>query len=107
MLTIDDIVKLLLAVSISFAIVVIAFQLMRLFGAVTSSIHDARQILQNVGLVSDMVVEDYNKIRKVIGIITNFRAEVFQPLLSAWQTLTRRGRKKAAEADLEDSLDIE
>lgn len=73
MINTDDVVKLILAISVSFAIVAISFQLMRLIGELASSIKDFRKAIQNFSKASDMVLEDYGRVRKVLqGVLDLF-----------------------------------
>jgi hypothetical protein len=69
MLTVDDFVKLILVISVSFAIVIVAWQVARLLGAVTANLQDMRKILQNAGQLSDTMLQDYNRLREFVGSI--------------------------------------
>lgn len=64
MIEIDDFVKIILAVSITFAIVIISYSLARILFTIHTILKDIRTPIRNAGTVSDLMVEDYNTIRK-------------------------------------------
>ncbi|MBL8015452.1 MAG: hypothetical protein JNK26_04685 [Candidatus Doudnabacteria bacterium] len=82
-MNVDDFVKILLAVSVAFAIVGIAFQIMRLIGKTADSVQDFRKTIQNVSSASDLMLEDYKKVRglltDVLDIISTFRQNILTP----------------------------
>jgi hypothetical protein len=102
MLNVDDIVKLLLAGSIAFAIVIISFQLMRLIGGLASVVQDMRRAVQNLGKASDMALEDYAKVRRILdsltSTVTNFRSTILEPL-SVLRGYMGRSNKAGAGAE--------
>jgi hypothetical protein len=103
-MSVDEIVKLMLAVAVSFAIIGIAWQLMRVIGKLADSIQDLRRTFQNVSKVSDMAVEDYETIRggikNVLGIFTNFNEGFLLPLKAIWNLFSRfKGKGEESEMD--------
>lgn len=75
-MSVDDIVKLLLAGSFSFAVIGISYALMRLIQKGTEVVEDVRKPIQNVGELSDLALEDYKNIRGIIGTITKIANRV-------------------------------
>jgi len=65
-MTVDEIVKLILAFSVGFSLVVISWQIAMVFGGLAGVIRDFRKAVQNLGTASDMILEDYNAVRKLI-----------------------------------------
>jgi len=70
-MSVDDIVKLLLAGSFSFAIIGISYALIRFVQKATLIMEDVRLPIQNVGSLSDMALEDYQSIRGLIKTVAN------------------------------------
>lgn len=68
-MSVDEAVKLILAISFAFAVIGIAYSLIKLILKVTDVVEDARKPVQNVGSLSDMLLEDYDRVRGVIDII--------------------------------------
>lgn len=65
-MTVDEIVKLILAFSVGFSLVVISWQIAMVFGGLAGVIRDFRRAVQNLGTASDMILEDYNAVRKLL-----------------------------------------
>lgn len=78
MINIDDVVKLLLAVSVSFSIVVVAWQLARLIGASVEVVKDVEKTAENFSDGSDMILEDYKRIRNVVDSFSNLFQNISQ-----------------------------
>jgi hypothetical protein len=106
--SVDEIIKLLLGISLSFAIFGIALQIMRLIGKVTDSIQDVRGALKNTSTLTDYILEDYVEIRKAgydfadkVGAFINNPIASFSLLLKSFSTLKnalpRRQKKEKVE----------
>ncbi len=72
MFNVDDFVKIILALSCSFALVGIAYAFIKVLNKVTSTIEDARKPIQNIGEVSDLAVKDYKGVRSLVTNIFGF-----------------------------------
>ncbi len=70
-MVVDDIIKLLLAISVSISLVGISWQIARLIGKVADSLQDLRKALQNISTATDLFLEDYNDVRKVLRKVLN------------------------------------
>ncbi len=68
-MSVDEAVKLILAISFAFAIVGIAYSLIKLILKVSDVVEDTRKPVQNIGNLSDMLLEDYDRVRGVIDIV--------------------------------------
>jgi len=75
-MSVDDIVKLLLAGSFTFAIVGISYALIKFILSCTSAVEDARKPIQNIGELSDLALEDYRSIRGIVRIASRIVEEV-------------------------------
>jgi hypothetical protein len=79
---VDDIVKLLLALAVTFSLAGISFQIMRLISKATDMMQDLRKAVQNISTASDMMVEDYSDARKaikgMIGLMNNINDSVIE-----------------------------
>jgi hypothetical protein len=63
----DAVVKLILAISVGFSLIVISLQIARVFGGVADLLKDMRRVTQNLGVASDMFLKDYEMIHNFIG----------------------------------------
>jgi len=70
-MSVDDFVKIILAVSVAFAIAGISFQIMRLLDKMTDLLKEASNPVKNISTLSDYLLEDYNEIRKVLRSTLN------------------------------------
>jgi len=96
-MNIDDFVKILLALSISFAIVAVAFQFARLLGKFSKIVEDARKPLKNVTEVTDLALEDYKNVRKAVYSVKNVVSsgkEMFN-----FVKKLKKGRKQSQSTD--------
>jgi hypothetical protein len=66
MINSDDFVKIVLAISVAFAIVGISIQLMRLLSKLSDIFGEAKKPVSNLSTLSDYLLEDYNDLRKYI-----------------------------------------
>ncbi len=78
---INQVIQLVLAVSVSFAVVAISLQIAILVGSLSGMVKDARKPVQNVGELSDLALEDYKTIRRAIYSVKN--------LFSAFKALSK------------------
>jgi hypothetical protein len=62
----DDFVKIILAVSVSFAIVGLAFVLMRFISKLSEVVDDIRRPVKNIAELSDLTLNDYKDARSFI-----------------------------------------
>lgn len=86
----NQVIQLILAVSVSFAIVAISLQVAILVGNFAGIIKDARKPVQNVGELSDLTLEDYKTIRRAIYSIKNS----FGAFKVLFKVFSRRNGKK-------------
>lgn len=107
-MSVDDIVKLMLTASITFAIAGLAWQLMRLLASVTSSIQDLRKSIQNVGKATDQFLEDYQAVHEMISkaknLVSALEENIGMPLQAISKLLSLFNRKNA---DMEGASDAE
>jgi len=83
-MTVDEIVKLMLAGAIAFAIVLISIGIFKILNNLASSIKDIRGVIKNLVKLSDMSVEDYSNIRKhftdIIVVFKEFYQNITEPV---------------------------
>ncbi|MBU0976285.1 MAG: hypothetical protein ABIE03_07700 [Patescibacteria group bacterium] len=88
---INDLYKLILAVTIGGSIVGISVYLAKLLSAVTDNINDLRKTVQNVGVITDGLVENQRSIssaldsagrivKKVEGVVDSVSNKIIKPL---------------------------
>lgn len=68
---INDITKLILVLGVTFSIVGISYQVMRLIAAVTENLKDLRRTVQNIGVITDELIEDQRLIKGGIQSFVN------------------------------------
>lgn len=66
MISIDDLLKLILVMSIAFAIVGISYELMKLIHKVVQILEDLRHPINNASELTDYVLEDYLDARNLV-----------------------------------------
>jgi hypothetical protein len=76
MFNVDDFVKVVLALSCSFALVGIAYAIIKTLNKVTDTIEDARKPIQNIGEVSEMAVDDYKGVRSLVTNVFGFTSVI-------------------------------
>ena len=76
MITVDATVQLILAISVSFAIVVVSYNLARLIGTAVTLLQELRRPLQNVSEITDLAVDDYKRIRGVLDFFTGLSSSL-------------------------------
>lgn len=83
-MTVDELIKLLLVLSVAISLLAISLQVARLVGSLASVIGELRRVTKNFGEISDMVTEDYNEIRgvikSVIRLLTGLNENVIDPI---------------------------
>ena len=83
-MNVDDFTKLLLAIAVAFAIVILAWGLFRILNNLAGSIGDLRKAIKNTSTLSDYVLEDYLKGRQeVYGILRSlhdFKSSFVDPV---------------------------
>lgn len=83
-MNVDDFTKILLAVAVAFAIVIIAWGLFRILNNLASSIDDFRKAIKNTSTLTDYLLEDYLKAREeiysVMQGIKDFKASFLDPV---------------------------
>lgn len=60
----QEVGKFILYVAIAFSLLGVSVQLMRLINALTANIYDLRKTIQNVGILTDGLVEDQGLIKQ-------------------------------------------
>jgi hypothetical protein len=75
-MSVDEFVKLVLGLAVAFAIIGIAFQLMRLLGKTVDIVEEVKRPAKNIGDLSDMLVEDYNSVRGIVKDISKFASSI-------------------------------
>ncbi|MCA9383460.1 hypothetical protein KC909_03780 [Candidatus Dojkabacteria bacterium] len=102
-MNIDDFVKILLVVSISFSIVGISYQIMRVLGGMADSIKDFRKTIQNTGTITDKVLADYDfvsdQIKGFASSVGRIGSNVIDPVVNLLSFLERF---KSPSSDYED-----
>jgi len=82
--TVDEFTKLLLIFGITFAIVGISIQFMRVLGQFSGILEDLRISIKNIGNVTTQLAEDYKllsgAIRGLSSTLKNFNKSVLKPL---------------------------
>jgi hypothetical protein len=66
MVSIDDFLKIILTVSVSFGVFGISLQIMRLLSKVVDILELLKHPIENLSELSDSIVEDYNDIRNYL-----------------------------------------
>ena len=92
-MNVDDIVKLLLAISVAFAIIGISYALIRFILKLTDTVEDVRKPIQNIGQLSDLALEDYKSIRGVIATVAKISKglnTLFEDRLKIIQNITEK-----------------
>lgn len=86
-MSIDDFTKILLAIAVSFAIVILAWGLFKILNNLAGSIQDFRKAIKNTSTLSDYVLEDYLKGREevysILKGVKEFKASFFDPIRNA------------------------
>ena len=89
-----DLIKIrqfVLLLAAAFSLAGISFQLMRLISSLRDNVNDLRKTVQNIGLLSDGLVEDHKSLREAISsfkkageglkeTVSNFNTKISKPL---------------------------
>lgn len=90
---INDISKIILVISISFSLVGISIQIMRLMGTFNDSLKDLQEILRSFGKISKKISEDYDQfsahILTLTGAISRIGTDVIAPMIGLFSFLDR------------------
>ena len=85
-MSVDEIVKLMIFIGITFSMIGVSFQIMRILGKFADMLGDLRKTIQNLGDLSTQMVDDYKMlsvaIRAISGGLTNINSGIIQPLSS-------------------------
>jgi len=95
---INDLTKLVLIASLSFSIVGISIQIMRLLGSLNETIKMSHEIIRSFGKISSKISEDYETFSKHLltlsGAISHIGTDVIVPFVGLFSFLDRfRGNK--------------
>lgn len=88
----DTVLKTILIFSVCFAIVGIAFQIMRFIAKVTTVLEEVRRPVSNVNKLSDMILEDYTSARTTIYSLLKGLSELKKTMsdpLGAFTNITK------------------
>jgi hypothetical protein len=88
-MNVDDIVKLMVFGSISLSILGLSFQTMRIFGKVADIIGDMRMTIQNFGLLSSQLVEDYELVSKALRSFSDGISKINSNVINPISKVTR------------------
>lgn len=88
-MTVDEIAKLVLVFSVSFAIVGLAVQSMRLIGKLVDALEDLRGPIKTFSDLADYLLRDYGHLRKVGGEMLSEISEVKDSVLTPLRGLSK------------------
>ncbi len=103
-MNVDDFTKLLLAVAVAFAIVILAWGLFRILINLAGSIQDLRKAVKNTSTLSDYVLEDYLKGREevysLLRTLHDFKSSFVDPVRNVAKVAGMLGsfRKKSSRS---------
>ncbi|MCA9379130.1 hypothetical protein KC640_01755 [Candidatus Dojkabacteria bacterium] len=106
-MNVDDIVKLALVFAVTFAIVGISYQIMRVIGKLADTIQDLRRAAQNISNASDMVLEDYGKIRGLLDRLLSIVENIAVPLKAIGWIADKLPRRTPEPSAVEEEQKIE
>jgi hypothetical protein len=93
-MTIDEVVKLILAISFAISLLGVSWQLMRLIGKMADSIEDVRGGLKSASKLVETASDDYNRIRtEVWSLLDSLKKirDVFEPLSKIFTVVSGLG----------------
>ncbi|HOY46898.1 MAG TPA: hypothetical protein PKU95_04690 [Candidatus Dojkabacteria bacterium] len=100
-LTIDDLIKLLLAFSVAFSLVGISVQSMRILGELVETVRESNFIIRTARELFDKFTGDYDyiieQVKGILESIRGFTSGVFGPLTSMFSFLKTFSGKKGKE----------
>ncbi|HLD03344.1 MAG TPA: hypothetical protein VJC17_01075 [Candidatus Dojkabacteria bacterium] len=113
-MNVDDIVKLALAFALLFAIVGIAYELMKLISSLTDNVKGMSKIVSEMGELSGKLVKDYDyvseQIKFIIGTLSAFVKKVLVPLtgifgiVGKFANFGRKKQEKETEEETDESV---
>lgn len=111
-MNVDDFAKILIVIAISFSIMGISWQTMRLVGVFADSFKDLRKVLQNMGVLSDKFLLDYDfvssRLKTAVDTVSGFIANVVEPLSRIFSFLgkfKKKSKREENDFDLEEELE--
>jgi hypothetical protein len=85
-MNIDDFVKILLAVSISFAIIGVSYQIMKLIGKLSNNLDEVNHSVGNLNKFSEKLLEDYDfisgEVKALTGAVGNIGRNIIDPIVN-------------------------
>lgn len=100
-LTIDDLIKLLLAFSVAFSLVGISVQSMRILGELVETVRESNFIIRTARELFDKFTGDYDyiieQVKAILESIRGFTTGVFGPLANMFSFLKTFSGKKGKE----------
>jgi hypothetical protein len=105
--TVDEFTKLLFISGLTFCVVGLPIQLMRVIEKLITMLGDLTVTTKNFGEFSTQLLEDYKAIstliRNVVGTITNFKEKIMDPLSRVGGMMSKmRSKKETQGEDLVD-----
>lgn len=92
-LTVDDLVKIILVLSVSFSLVGLAIQIMRLLSSLNETVKESNviislssRLLEKVSLDYDYIIE---QLKLILESVSGFTRGVFQPLTKLFSFLKK------------------
>jgi hypothetical protein len=96
-MTIDEIIKIILAISVSFSIIGISIQIIRLLGTTNDSLKDLRPTIKNFNDLSEKVISDYDIISNAIHssskVVGGLYTNIIKPLADLMGLVTKYRNK--------------
>lgn len=112
-MTADDFAKLILVVSLAFALVGIAYQIMRLIGSMADNLSDLRKVTQTLGNLTEKFNDDYDfiseQVKNIVRSVSNFAKNVINPLSKGLGFISRftKSKNDLSDEDLSEDTDAE
>jgi uncharacterized protein YoxC len=116
-MSIDDIVKLILVISIAFTLVGVSVQIIRLLGEFVFTIKEANSMLKSVASLVEKFTGDYDyiieQVKMILDTVSGFINSVFKPLIKIFGFMgkftdkTKGNKSKDSKNKSEESEDFE
>jgi hypothetical protein len=113
-MSIDDIVKLILVISIAFTLVGISIQIIRLLGEFVFTIKEANSTLKSVATLVEKFTGDYDyiieQVKMIIDTVSSFTNSAFKPLNKIFgfmNKFTNKSKEKKSKNSKDEDQDIE
>ena len=101
----NDLAKIILVVSVSFSLVGISIQIMRLLGTLNETVKLTQEIVKSVNKISAKISEDYlvisDHILSLTGAISKIGTNVIDPLVGLFSFLSKFTDKNKKEKSKE------